>query len=153
MTKNLPNEGNKEGLRDHFLALLQMHHFRITPERMFVFDEICSMQTHFDVEDILFQLRKKRSSVSRATVYRTVELLEKYGLIRRVKLTDARSYYELTLGRHHHEHMICTQCGNIIEFESKGIESIQEDICRRHQFRMTYHFLHIFGVCRDCLKT
>ncbi len=137
-------------LHDHFRALLRLNQYRITPERLIVFDEICETQSHFDVEEIIVRLKKKKSAISRATVYRTIELLEKYGLIRRAKLTDLRSFYELTLGRHHHEHMICTSCGKIIEFESKGIESIQEDICKQHRFTMTYHFLHIFGMCEEC---
>jgi Fur family transcriptional regulator, ferric uptake regulator len=146
----MSGEKNKSHLHDQFRTLLQMNHHRITPERFIVLDEICTMQTHFDVEDIVKQLKNKQSDISRATVYRTVELLERYGLIRKAKLTDLRSYYELTLGRHHHEHMICTACGKVIEFESKDIETIQETICKQHRFSMTYHFLHIFGICEVC---
>ncbi len=139
-------------LHAQFRVLLRMNHQRATPERFIVLDEIHSMHTHFDVEDILKALRKKNIRISRATVYRTIELLEKYALIRKAKLAGQRSSYELTLGRHHHEHMICTLCGTVIEFESKAIESIQETVCRQHQFTMTDHFLHIFGICAACMK-
>lgn len=139
-------------LRDQFRTLLQLNRQRATPERFTVLDEICSTDTHFDVEDIVGRVRRRKTSISRATVYRTVELLEKYGLIRKARLTEMKSCYELTAGRHHHEHMICTSCGKIIEFESKGIETIQDTICRQHHFTMTYHFLHIFGLCGDCKK-
>ncbi len=148
----MPTGIHRSRLRDHFRALLQLNHLRVTPERLIVFDEICSLQTHFDADDILVRLKQRHAAISRATVYRTIELLEKYGVIRRSKLTGVKSHFELTLERRHHEHMICTSCGKVIEFESKGIESIQQVICREYHFTMTYHYLHIFGICDDCAK-
>lgn len=118
-----------------------------------IFDTICSMESHFSVENILQYLSDHRPSIARATIYRSVILFEKIGLIRQSRISGAGASYELILGRRHHEHMICTLCGKVIEFESKGIEAIQESICQAHDFTMTHHYLHIFGLCADCQNT
>ena len=125
---------------------------KITPERFAVLDEIYSTDFHFEAEDILVRMRKKKYRVSRATIYRTLELLEKCGLIRQAKLGETKAYYEHTYGRHHHEHMKCTVCGRVIEFESEEIEKLQDVICKQNNFQMTHHILHLFGICEDCQK-
>lgn len=139
-------------IHERFRTFLYSQGLKATPERFAVLDEIYTTDFHFEAEDILHRMMRKQHKVSRATIYRTLELLDSCGLIRKAKLGETTSYYEHTYGRHHHEHMKCTSCGRIIEFESEDIERLQDVICRQHNFKMTQHILHIFGICIDCQK-
>lgn len=152
MTAAPANGKRRDEVHREFRDFLVAHELKATPERFAVLDEIYTTDFHFEAEDILVRMRKKKQRVSRATIYRTLELLEKSGLIRKAKLGETEAYYERTHGRHHHEHMKCTECGKIIEFESEDIEALQDDICKQYNFRMTHHILHLFGVCEDCQK-
>jgi len=141
-----------EDIHKRLKEFLLAEGLKSTPERFAVLDEIYTTDFHFEAEDILLRMIKKNHKVSRATIYRTLDILEKCGLIRKAKLGETTAYYEHTYGRHHHEHMKCTSCGKIIEFESDDIERMQDVVCNQHNFKMTYHILHIFGVCEDCQK-
>ncbi len=145
-------EKKREEIHREFQNFLQVESLKATTERFAVLDEVYSTNYHFDADDILLQMHKKNQPASRATIYRTLELLEKCGLIRKARLTDKKSYFEHTYGRHHHEHMKCTTCGKVIEFESEEIEKLQDAICRQYNFKMTHHILHLFGLCEDCQK-
>ncbi len=146
-------EKKREEIYKEFRTFLYSQSLKATPERFAVLDEVYSTNYHFDADDIMLQMHKKNLSASRATIYRTLELLEKSGLIRKARLADNKSYYEHTYGRHHHEHMKCTSCGKVIEFESEEIEKLQDAICRQYKFKMTHHILHLFGQCEDCQQT
>ncbi len=137
-------------IHDQLRNYLYSRSLKATPERFAILDEIYTTDFHFEAEDILKRMSGREYKVSRATIYRTLELLEDSGLIRKARLGETTAYYEHTYGRHHHEHMKCTSCGRIIEFESPEIERLQDLICRQHHFKMTQHILHIFGVCEEC---
>jgi Fur family ferric uptake transcriptional regulator len=145
-------EKKKEEVHNALRNFLHVQRLKATPERFAVLDEIYSTHFHFEAEDILVRMRKKKYRVSRATIYRTLELLEKCGLIRKARLGETKAYYEHTYGRHHHEHMKCEVCGRVIEFESEEIEKLQDLICKKYNFEMTHHILHLFGVCETCQK-
>lgn len=142
-----------EEIHKEFRNFLLTQALKATPERFAILDEIYATNFHFDADDILLRMRKKKHQASRATIYRTLELLEQCGLIRKAKLGETKAYYEHTYGRHHHEHMKCTSCGRVIEFESEEIEKLQDVICRQYNFKMTNHILHLFGICEDCQKS
>ena len=88
--------------------------------------------------------------VSRATVFRTLGRLVEAGVLRRHPLSDGRAFYEPALGREHHEHLICAECGKILEFVQEEIERLQDEVCREHRFRPLRHTLQIYGVCEAC---
>ena len=90
--------------------------------------------------------------VSRASVYRTMNLLVECGLVGKVIRTDKGTIYEHTFGHSHHDHMICDACGKIIEFFSPKIENLQREICRKNNFEGISHTLEIKGYCRRCRK-
>lgn len=139
----------RQEVRDIFSRFLQSHNLKQTRERFAVLDEIYSFHDHFEAEDILFRMRS-RNRVSRATIYRTLDLLLKCGLIRKYNFGQGEARYEHTHGRKHHEHMKCVYCGKVIEFISDEIERLQDVICERHNFRMTSHSLEIHGICSEC---
>lgn len=133
-----------------FTDHLRAQGLRVTPERLAVFDEIFHHHQHFDADQLLALLRKKRRKVSRATVYRTLELLVGSGLVSRVKLGGEEYRYEHVHPGEHHDHIVCLHCGKIYEFESDEIEKLQEEICRRFGFHPRAHSHKIEGCCADC---
>ena len=88
--------------------------------------------------------------VSRATLYRTLARLVEAGLVHKIEMAKGQARYEVMVGRHQHDHMICLACGRIVEFESREIERLQEEICRRKGFAMTGHMHQIRGRCSAC---
>jgi len=138
----------KEVLRE----FLRGRGLRFTPEREAILEEIASRRGHFDLEEIFEGLRRKGLKVSRASIYRTVPLLVESGIVEEVERTDKHAHYEHTFGSSHHDHMLCTGCGRVIEFLSPEMEKLQEGLCRARGFKGTGHTLEIKGLCRDCRK-
>ena len=137
-TKNLlSNALKKEGLRH-------------TIQRQAVWDEIKSNDDHRDAEQIYSALRKNNLNVSRATVYRTIDVLYKNNLIRKIELGDSPSKYENKVNSDHHDHIICVQCGRIDEFVDDKIESLQDKIIDKLGFKMIRHIHQLFVLCKDC---
>ena len=137
-TKNLlSNALKKEGLRH-------------TIQRQAVWDEIKSNDDHRDAEQIYSALRKNNLNVSRATVYRTIDVLYKNNLIRKIELGDSPSKYENKVNSDHHDHIICVQCGRIDEFVDDKIERQQDKISDKLGFKMIRHIHQLLVLCKDC---
>jgi Fur family ferric uptake transcriptional regulator len=133
-----------------FAKYLNSKDLKLTKERKTVLQEIFLHRGHLDVEDLLHSLRKKKKTASRATIYRTLELLVDSGLVRKVDLGHGHSHYEHVLGQAPHGHMICLKCGKVIEFSDKRIEQSIEKLCEKNGFARTSHCFQVFGYCRDC---
>lgn len=126
---------------------------KYTPERKRILEAVCSMDNHFEADDLYLNLRETIGRrISRATVYRTLPLLEESGLIRRVIFVDKRTHYEHVHDHRHHEHLICLKCGKIIEFYRQSLEDSLEDIARQNRFTSVAHKLEITGYCDACSK-
>src|SRR5437867_6979992 len=100
-----------------------------TAERAALVREIFATHYHFEADELLFKMKEKRVKISRATVYRTLELLVKSGMVRRVHLGEDHYHYEHVTGNSHHDHLICTTCGTVIEFNDPVLEARQREIC------------------------
>ncbi|KPL02176.1 MAG: hypothetical protein AMJ73_09135 [candidate division Zixibacteria bacterium SM1_73] len=133
-----------------FTKYLNSKDLKLTKERKAVLQEIFLHKGHLEAEDILHSLRRKKKRASRATVYRTLDLLVDSGMVRKVDLGHGHSHYEHVLGHTHHEHMICLKCGKVIEFSDKEIERSLKQMCKKTEFKLTSHHLQVFGYCRDC---
>ncbi len=123
---------------------------RFTKERDAILRKALSFRGHFDPESLYLQIRETGLKASRASVYRTLNLLCECGLIERVRKTERGTIYEQTFGHAHHDHMMCIQCGKVIEFFSEELERLQENICKGQGFNGTSHTLEIRGYCRKC---
>jgi len=111
------------------------------------------MHSHFEADELYLRLRQKGDRrISRATVYRTLPLLEESGLIRRVVFIDKHTHYENVYGHLHHEHLICLNCGKVIEFYKQSLEETLEDIAQENKFKSMAHKLEITGFCEHCAK-
>jgi Fur family transcriptional regulator, ferric uptake regulator len=135
-----------------FAAFLQQQGLKLTSEREALVREIFSIHYHFEADELLFKMKQANTKISRATVYRTLELLVKSGLVRRVHLGEDHYHYEHVSGNSHHDHLICTTCGAVIEFHDEELEQRQREICERKKFTPTFHNLQILGLCDACRR-
>lgn len=107
---------------------------------------------HFEANDVIRELRARHvKGAHLATVYRTLPLLVKAGIIQHAMFSAGeRAFYETCFERPHHDHLICTRCGVIVEFELEAIENLQRDLARCHGFELTAHFHELLGECASC---
>ena len=139
-----------EEITEHFREFLATRKLRMTREREELLAAIFHAPRHFEAEDLIKTLKQRDGRVSRATVYRTLSLLEECGILRKSLFGHNRHFFESVVGRRHHDHLVCIRCGKIQEFEEARIEQIQEEISRHHEFRIVDHVHEIFGVCAPC---
>ena len=135
---------------NRFQTFLAGQGLKLTNERAALVREIFSTHYHFEADELLFKMKEKSLKISRATIYRTLELLVRSGMVRRVHLGEDHYHYEYVSGNSHHDHLICTMCGSVIEFHDPALEQRQREICERKKFTPTFHNLQILGVCDAC---
>ena len=123
---------------------LKKEGLRFTEQRKFIWDEITSSDDHREAEDIFLSLREKNINVSRATVYRTIDVLVKNNLVRKLDIGDAPSKYENKIDSHHHDHMICLETGDIIEFYNEELENLQDEIAKKRGYKVVRHVHQLF---------
>ncbi|KQC10209.1 MAG: Fur family transcriptional regulator [Candidatus Cloacimonas sp. SDB] len=136
--------------KERFKYFLKERNLKYTPERKEIIEAIVKLQKHFDAEDIYQQLRRQESNVSLATVYRTIPLLVDSELIIETLHCRDKVLYERIYNKKHHDHLVCINCGRIIEFYNEEVEKLQDEICRKYQFLATEHRLGIKGYCKGC---
>ncbi len=123
---------------------------RWTSQRRLIADAAFSTHDHFSADDLLDMCRKLDDRVSRATVYRTLGMLEDAGFVEGLDTGDGGRKFEHVLGHEHHDHMVCTNCGTIIEFVDEELEARQEAAAKKFGFQIKTHSLKLFGACKDC---
>lgn len=133
-----------------FQDFIRRRGLRMTAERLALFEEIFAQHQHIDADQLLAALRAQGSTISRATVYRNLDLLVRCGLVRKQRLGQDRYRYEHVHAGQEHDHLICAGCGRVVEFQSQGIVALQREICRAHGFDPAQHTLQIFGCCLEC---
>ena len=126
------------------ISVLRKEGLRYTAQRQAVWDEIKKSNEHRDAEDIYLQLKSKNNNVSRATVYRTIDVLVKNHLVRKMDLGDGRNLFEPRLNDEHHDHMICLDTGKIIEFYDEDLENLQDKIAEKHGYEIVRHVHQLF---------
>ena len=135
---------------DRFLAVLRKNGHRVTPERLTLFREIYSHHSHIDADALLQSMQASGRKISRATLYRNLDLMARYGFVEKRRMGGNRYLYEHVHAGLRHDHLVCGECGRVVEFVSPGIEAMQREICRAHGFDPDRHTLQIHSVCEDC---
>ena len=131
--------------------LLEKHNICDTRPRREFLGVISSFgKRHFSAEDILIALKQRKSKVSRATIFRAINLFLEKGLLCPIDLGKGFRMYELAINSGHHDHLYCIKCGRIIEFEDENIEKLQTKACQDKQFSPLRHTLRIVGLCKEC---
>ena len=127
-----------------FKAALKKERMKFTDQRYMVLKFLFDNKGHFECEDIISRLKKKNKKVSRATVYRTLDILVKYDFARKLVLDDGVARYENKIDSPHHDHMICIDTGDIIEFECDEIEKLQDEIAAEKGYEVIKHVHQLF---------
>ena len=131
--------------KDQLKKILKTEGLRYTKQRQKVWDEIRISSEHRDAEEIYLAINKNKDpKVSRATVYRTIDVLVKNNLVRKMELGDGRALYEHKIDEGHHDHIICVETGKIIEFYDEELESLQENIVKDHGYELVRHVHQLF---------
>jgi Fur family ferric uptake transcriptional regulator len=123
---------------------------RSTRQRDVILDIFLSTHEHISVEELYFKIKSSNPGVGHATVYRTLKLFVESGLAREILLHDGQTRYEHVVKGEHHDHLVCTNCNSIVEFENETIESLQNEIAERHGFLIKSHKMEIYGLCAAC---
>jgi len=105
---------------------------------------------HVSADELVLRVRSVDKRVSVATVYRTLKLLGESGLAASRDFGEGQTRWESTVGRPHHDHLVCTSCGTIVEFANDEIERLQSTVARRHGFHVESHRLELYGKCGEC---
>lgn len=129
---------------------MREHGLRWTSQRKIIAQVAFATHEHFGAEDLLEMCRKVDKRVSRATVYRTLGMLEDAGFVEGFDTGDGGRKFEHVLGHAHHDHMVCTACGKIIEFFDAELERRQESAAKERGFVIESHSLQLFGRCSAC---
>ena len=126
------------------------NNLKITKQRRIVLKSFLECKNHISVEELYNIVLKTEPKIGLATVYRTLALLTKSGLALEMDFGDGQKRYESSYKSVHHDHMVCTECGTILEFNHPLIEKYQEEVAMQKNFKITSHKLDLFGLCQDC---
>lgn len=133
-----------------FREYLAKQGLKTTRQREIILDEFLAAGAHLSTEELYLRLRKKHPGIGYATVYRTLKLFAECGIAEERHFGDGQTRYESTSAEAHHDHLICTACGAILEFENPHIEALQEEVASAHGFRILSHRLELYGRCGKC---
>ncbi len=123
--------------------------YRLTPQRIMVLSAIESSDDHISAEEIHAQIVAKYPNVNISTVYRTLELLKRLGLVTETDLGEGRvRYHPAEKGRHHH--LVCRECGAIIDFDELLLAPLESALLREYKFSADLRHLAVFGRCLNC---
>jgi Fur family ferric uptake transcriptional regulator len=126
---------------------------KLTNQRDVILQVFEIAEGHLTAEEIYQRARVQDPTLGYTTVYRTMKLLVECGIARGEKFNDGHTRYEYDYRQKHHDHLICTECGLVVEFFNEFIEAEQERITRDSGFVMTHHSMKIYGVCGTCRQT
>lgn len=121
-----------------------------TKQRDIILDCFLSCHQHLTTEELYLNLKKIHPNIGFATVYRTLKLFAESGIAREIQFGDGQTRYEHMHAGEHHDHLVCTRCGAIVEFENETIENLQCEIAARHGFKILSHKLELYGLCVTC---
>jgi len=135
-----------------FEPALKKHGLKLTSPRRLIAERIFTSKSHFSADDLVAWIQQGDAQASRATVYRTLHILEEEKIIEAHDFGGGKKLYEFAVDVPHHDHIICPSCDKVIEFQNNEIEKLQEQVCEKHGVRMIEHELKIYAECPQCQK-
>jgi Fur family ferric uptake transcriptional regulator len=133
-----------------FRAKISREGLNATRQREEILNIFLNSSGHKSLAQIYTQVVKTNPKIGYVTVYRTLKLLTRLGLATQRKFADGETRYEPASEGNHHDHLICLDCGKIIEFEDQTLEALQDRIAQRHRFKISHHRLELYGRCEGC---
>ena len=132
--------------------------YRLTLPRQIILKALSQTSEHLSAEEIYLAVHRIYPAVGLTTVYRTLELLVRLGIISKFDFGDGRSRYELTAGKEkkHHHHLICTNCGKVIDYtdfideENEVLNKVEKKLSQKYNFKINSHQVHFYGLCDKC---
>ena len=135
-----------------FRSFLRDHSLPVTAQRLAIADVVLGTERHLSAEDVAAQLRDRGASAGTATIYRTLEVMVRSGLVVERDFGEGFKRYEAARGIPHHEHLLCTVCGRVTEFRDERLERMTTLLAEAHDFSRQRHRLVIYGLCGDCRR-
>lgn len=132
-----------------FKRMIRAMGLKVTNQRIAILETLCAGRAHVTAQEVFEVVNAKYPEIGFATVYRFLRKMNEQKMVTEVRMGGLPARYELT-PRRHHDHLTCTQCGQIVEFESPAIEALQEQVAKEHNFRLTHHVLELYGDCPRC---
>jgi Fur family transcriptional regulator, ferric uptake regulator len=129
--------------------IIRAMNLKVTTQRIAILQSLQQGHRHVTAQELFEVVSSKFPEIGFATVYRFLRSLSESRFVTEVRMGGLPARYEMT-SQAHHDHLSCTQCGCIVEFENKTIESLQEKIAQRFGFTLTHHVLELYGVCASC---
>ncbi len=138
--------------RRQFESLFRQEGIDFLDKRLTVLDAFLQIEQHITPQQLQSVLKQGGCSLGLDFVEETLELMCRYGFAQKNSFKDGRPHYEHRHLGQHHDHMVCTKCGRIIEFQDDRLEDLQMEIARSHGFHMLQHRMEIYGICDQCLS-
>lgn len=132
-----------------FKRMIRQMGLKVTQQRMAILESLSAGRAHVTAQEVFETVNAKYPEIGFATVYRFLRKMAELAMVTEVRMGGLPARYELT-PRRHHDHLTCMQCGQIVEFESPQIETLQELVAKEHNFRLTHHVLELYGICPRC---
>ncbi len=145
------NSAERQEKKEILRRYIEEKGLKSTVQRDLITDTFLKAKTHLSLEELLREVRKKNPRIGYATVYRTMKLLTECGIAVERNFGDGQTRYE-PIPESHHDHLICTGCGKILEFEDERIERLQYEVARERNFKVKSHKLELYGLCLECQK-
>ena len=133
------------------VATLRQHSYKLTPQRRVVIQAIVSNQEHLTPTAIYEKVHQDHPDIGLVTIYRTIEILAKLKLICELHAGGSCHSYTISAPGHHH-HLICSNCGKVVDFPSCELEEAQQSLSKQTGFRIDSHLLEFIGLCQTCQK-
>ena len=139
-------------LHDRLLSYLVHNGLKQTRQREEILRAFVECGGHVSIDDLVRHVRERSGGIGHATVYRTMRLFVESGIAAERHFLNGPARYETAEvpEQAHHDHLICTSCGDIVEFENAKIEELQEVVAREHGFHLTSHKMELYGTCSNC---
>ncbi|MFN8367912.1 MAG: transcriptional repressor [Candidatus Kapaibacterium sp.] len=136
-------------LKSQFAEFLKQKMYRNTQERYRVLERIAEVDQHFSADELYLIMHNQGDRVSRATIYSTLDLLTRCNILVKHRFQGESATYELRSRMPHHDHLLCTECGHIVEFNAHELEEISKKIAQKFGYKAVEHSYQIFAMCPD----
>lgn len=133
-----------------FLNFMKRSGLNITSQRIAIADAFFNLPGHHSLEEFYNIVAKRDSSIGQTTVYRTLKLLCEAKLANEIHFSDDITRYEIAKPTSHHDHLICLECGEIVEIFDRRIEAWQNEIAEEHGYKLSGHAHNLYGICTTC---
>jgi Fur family ferric uptake transcriptional regulator len=131
-------------------GILREHGYKLTPQRHAILKVIASSNDHLTPEAICGKVHLKNPDIGLVTVYRTLDLLSELNLVCRVHAPDGCRSYMMRRPTEHHHHLVCSQCGRVVDFTGCSLADLEQRLSQETKFDINGHLLEFYGLCPDC---